>query len=86
MLYFFHLGSGRSFLFDCSRHPRIWLVDATLDKLFLFRRGATYSRFWKMNDEAKDKVRACIEFTLAHAELSAQEYRELQKIRQLYFS
>ena len=39
-----------------------------------------------MNDEEKDRVRACITFTLANAELSAWEYRELQKIRQLYFS
>lgn len=39
-----------------------------------------------MNDEEKSKVWACITFALVHAELSAQEYRELQKIRQLYFS
>jgi hypothetical protein len=39
-----------------------------------------------MNEEEKDKVWACITFTLANAELSAKEYRELQKIRQLYFS
>lgn len=39
-----------------------------------------------MNEKEKDRVWACIAFTLAHAELSAEEYRELQKIRQLYFS
>lgn len=39
-----------------------------------------------MNEEEKDRVWACIEFTLAHAELSAEEYRALQKIKQLYFS
>lgn len=39
-----------------------------------------------MTEEEKDRVRACITFTLAHAELSAWEYRELQKIKQLYLS
>lgn len=39
-----------------------------------------------MNEKEKSRVWSCITFTLAHAELSAEEYRELQKIRQLYFS
>ena len=39
-----------------------------------------------MTEKEKSKVWACIAFTLAHAELSAEEYRELQKIKQLYFS
>lgn len=39
-----------------------------------------------MAEDVRDKVRACIDFTLANAGLSTGEFRELQKIRQLYFS
>lgn len=39
-----------------------------------------------MSEEAKDKVRACIEFTLAHAELDAWERHQLTTIKHLFFS
>lgn len=39
-----------------------------------------------MSEDARDKVRACIDFTLANAELSAWERHQLTTIKQLFFS
>lgn len=38
-----------------------------------------------MSEEAKKKVRACIEFTIRNAELSARERHELTTIKNLFF-
>ena len=39
-----------------------------------------------MSEEAKKQVRACIEFTLANAELNAWQRHELTTIKHLFFS